>query len=163
MYGQQLSQLTLFHDLTAEQLDLIQSFGEVCDFSKGIIIFDQGDQAEHLYIVIHGEVIIRYKPYDGPDITVSHIGEGGVFGWSAALGRTIYTSAAMTTMPSKFYRFKSENLRELCEKSPETGHIVLDRLATAIAERLRSTHNQVLTILTQAVGSELVTEENKSE
>jgi CRP-like cAMP-binding protein len=156
-----LAQLSLFHDLTSEQLDLIQSFVEICKFPEDTIIFEQGEQAEHLYIVISGEVIIRFKPYDGPDITVSHICEGGVFGWSAALGRTAYTSAATTTTTSEFFRFKAQDLHRLCQKSPETGRIILDRLATVIAERLRSTHAQILAILTRAVGSETIIKENE--
>ena len=151
MYGQELAQLTLFHDLSTEQLDLIQSFMEICKFPKDQIIFEQGEQANHLYIVINGEVVVRYKPYDGPDIIVAHITQGGVFGWSAALGRSAYTSAAITTMPSEFFRFRAKDLHILCETNPETGKIVLDRLAAVIAERLRSTHKQVLAILTQAI------------
>ena len=161
MYGQELAQLTFFHNLTTEQLDLIQSFADICSYPGNTVIFTQGEQANHLYIVISGEVIVHYKPYDGPDITVTRISEGGVFGWSAALGRPAYTSGATTTMTSEFFRFKAKNLRRLCEKNPETGSIVLDRLATVIAERLRSTHNQILAILTRAVSSELITEENE--
>ena len=49
-------------------------------------VFEQGQLSDYLYILTSGKVIIRYKPYDGPPLTVATIGPGGVFGWSAALG-----------------------------------------------------------------------------
>ena len=154
MYGQELAQLTLFHDFSPEQLEQIQSFVEIGKYPKDQVIFEQGDQAQHLYIVISGEVIVRFKPYDGPDITVSHITPGGVFGWSAALGRSAYTSGAITTTAAEIFRFRAKDLHKLCENNPEMGRIILDRLAAVIAERLRSTHKQVLALLTQAVNSD---------
>lgn len=154
MYGQELAQLTLFHDFSPEQLEQIQSFVEICRYSKDQVIFEQGEQAQHLYIIISGEVVVRFKPYDGPDITVSHITPGGVFGWSAALGRSAYTSGAITTAETEIFRFRAKDLHKLCENNPETGRIILDRLAAVIAERLRSTHNQILAMLTQAVNSD---------
>ncbi|HEX7433307.1 MAG TPA: cyclic nucleotide-binding domain-containing protein [Anaerolineaceae bacterium] len=154
MYGRELAQLTLFHDFSPEQLEQIQSFVEICRFPKDQVIFEQGEQAQHLYIVINGEVVVRFKPYDGPDIIVTHITAGGVFGWSAALGRSAYTSSAITTTTSEFFRFRAKDLHKLCEQNPETGRIILDRLAAVIAERLHSTHNQILAILTQAVNSD---------
>jgi len=154
MYGQELAQLTLFHDFSPEQLEQIQSFVEIGKYPKDQVIFEQGDQAQHLYVVISGEVIVRFKPYDGPDITVSHITPGGVFGWSAALGRSAYTSGAITTAATEIFRFRAKDLHKLCENNPEMGSIILDRLAAVIAERLRSTHKQVLALLTQAVNSD---------
>ena len=146
-----MAQLALFQDLSPSQLSLILALVEICKFPENQAIFEQGEQADHLFIVISGEVIVRYKPYDGPDIVVARIGPGGVFGWSAALGRSVYTSAAISDCPSEVFRFKARDLQKLYEQNPEIGNIVLDRLATVIAERLRSTHNQVLAILTQGI------------
>lgn len=153
MYGQELAQLSIFKDLSPKQLNVIQSFVEICEFPKDTCIFEQGELANYLYIIIGGEVVVRYKPYDGPDITVTHINAGGIFGWSAALGRTVYTSAAISTTACEVFRFRAKDLHRLIERDPDTGAIILDRLAAVIAERIVSTHNQVLTILTQAVES----------
>ena len=38
-------------------------------------------------------------------------------------------------------------LRKLCEQHPDTGVLLLDRLATVIAQRLRNTHEQVVALL----------------
>jgi hypothetical protein len=45
-------------------------------------------------------------------------------------------------------------LRRLCETHPETGVVLLERLAEVIAERLRNTHQCVVDLLRQGVRPE---------
>jgi len=96
-------------------------------------------------------VLISYKPDDGLPITVARVGPGGVVGWSAALGNRLYTSSAACTIYSQMLRVCGDDLRSLCRQDPDTGVIVLDRLATIIAERLRHTHDQVISLLKQGL------------
>ena len=71
----------------------------------------------------------------------------GVVGWSAALGRRTYTSKAECATYTQLLRVRGTELRRLCEQYPDIGVIILDRLATVIAERLSTTHAQVVALL----------------
>jgi CRP-like cAMP-binding protein len=82
---------------------------------------------------------------------VSTIKPGGVFGWSAALGRRSYTSGAVCTEPGRSLSIRGHDLRRICEESPATGVILLERLAEVIAQRLTGTHSQVMELLRQGV------------
>ena len=156
-----MTQLSLFGDLQPEQLDIVKSYFETCHFPKDHLIFGQGEEARHLYVVVQGEVVVVYKPYDAPAITVARLRPGGVFGWSAALGRLRYTSGAVCASDSTVFRISSKDLHRLCDHHPTTGKILLDHLAKAIAERVGSSHDQVLAILTQGVdGDKLPKGEN---
>jgi CRP-like cAMP-binding protein len=90
---------------------------------------------------------VQFKPDDGPPITVANIGRNGVVGWSAALGSRTYTSGARCSEYTQLLRVRGYDLRKLCEQHPETGVLILDRLAAVIAERLRNTHAQVVALL----------------
>lgn len=149
MYRQEFARLELFKDLTLAHLELISSISESVLLAKERIIFEQGAPANHLFILQDGQVVIRYKPYDGPSLVVAHIATGGVFGWSAALHRDIYTSSAIALENSHAFRISGESLQSLCVQCPETGKILLDRLARVVSERLRSTHTEILGILSQ--------------
>jgi CRP-like cAMP-binding protein len=151
MFRQDFAQLSLFAGLKENQVSQLTLFMVECNFQQNEIIFEQGQPADHLYILLSGEVVVNYKPYDGPPLTVARIEKGGVFGWSAALGRDVYTSGAVAMQESVAYRIRGENLAVLCEQHPDTGMVLLDRLASVIAERLRSTHTQVLGILSQGI------------
>jgi len=155
MFTQELSQVPIFRGLGEMQLEFLDPFVELCHFSKGQVIFDQGQAATYMYILRQGQVIIQFKPYDAPLLTVTHIVSGGVFGWSAALGRVEYTSAAIAAVESDAYQLRGEGLSRICDQYPETGVVILGRLASVIAERLQSTHAQILTMLSQGLYGEV--------
>jgi CRP-like cAMP-binding protein len=147
MLKQELVHFSIFQGLSDDQLRLLEPLLEYCCFLAGTTIFEQGAPADSLYILLVGTVEVIYKPYDGPALTVAKINSGGVFGWSAALGRDVYTSAALTEDSVEVYRLKGEKLHYLCEQYPETGVVILERLASIIAERLSSTHDQIFAVL----------------
>jgi len=153
MPGDIFEQLPLFRDLSSTQLRLLRPMFIPSECYPGMVLFEQGDPAEFLYLVVAGEVVIRYKPEDGPTITVTRVHSGGVVGWSAALGNRVYTSAAVCSDCAQMLRVRGSDLRKLCEDDPETGILVLERLAWIIAERLHNTHEQVVTLLKQGLHS----------
>ncbi len=151
MLGDILEHTSLFQGLTPAQLERIQPMFKVLEGHTGSILFEQGDLAEFLYLVVTGEVTVRYKPDDGSVIVVARVKPGGVVGWSAALGNRVYTSGAICTENSRLLRLRGRDLRKLCEDDPETGTLILDRLACIIAQRLSHTHEQVMALLRQGM------------
>jgi CRP-like cAMP-binding protein len=151
MSGDIYTNLSLFQGLDEDQLSMLRSIFVPCDYYAGTMIFAQGDPAEQLYIVVSGEVIVNFKPDDGPPLTVARIRPSSVVGWSAALGSRTYTSAAVCTEYTQLLRVRGSDLRQLFEAYPEIGPIILDRLAALIAERLRNTHPQVVAMLEQGL------------
>jgi CRP/FNR family transcriptional regulator, cyclic AMP receptor protein len=147
MLGDDCNRLAIFQGMSATQQELLSALFVPYECGDETLIFEQGDLAEFLYIVVEGEVIVSFKPDDGPAITVARIQPGGVVGWSAALGSRMYTSGAYCTGDTRLLRIRGTDLRKLCEQYPETGIILLDRLAAVIAQRLTSTHDQVLALL----------------
>ena len=113
------------------------------------MIFAQGERAEFLYVVIEGEVCIQFKPDDGPELVVNRIKDGGVFGWSAAFGSEFYTSGAICTQSAKLLRVRGADLKMLRKNHPETGILILERLATIVARRIENNgaHSQVVAFL----------------
>ena len=142
-----LARFALIEDFTQEQVEVLKSIIEDIKFDADQIIFNQGDRAEFLYFVLDGRVSIRFKPEDGPELKVSELDQGDVFGWSSALGSHAYTSSAICTESGLFIRLEGEELKNLCQEFPETGILILNRLAGVIAQRLRGTHEQVLALL----------------
>lgn len=141
----------IFQDLNEKERDLLRPLFTFCDGGVGNLLFEQGELAEYLYLVVEGQVSVRYKPEDGPELVVSNVRPGGVVGWSAILGNRAYTSGAICTCQSKLLRVRGYELRELCDRHPETGVIILERLAAVIAERLRNTHEEVFKLLKQGI------------
>ena len=143
--------LSFFQGLsTADRKRILANF-RAEERRAGEVIFQQGQSADRLYLLVSGRVEIRFKPYDGEALTVSVIEDGGVFGWSAALGRSSYTSCAVCTADGRCLSIRGRDLRRICEDHPATGVILLERLAEVIALRLTSTHDHVMELLRQGV------------
>lgn len=153
MTYEELVLLPLFQGFKSQNLSLLAELVQRETFPDGTIIFNQGDRADNLYVLTSGRVAIRFKPEDGETLTVTEVEEGGVFGWSSALGRETYTSCAVCMMESHALSMRGDKLRELCATYPETGVIILERLAEVIAERLRNTHAHVVEMLRQGMHS----------
>jgi CRP/FNR family transcriptional regulator, cyclic AMP receptor protein len=142
-----LKSSTLFSGFSDTQLDSLAKLFEGEHLQAGETIFAQDDPADRLYVLLSGRVAIRFKPHDGEVLTVTEIAPGGVFGWSAALGRRSYTSSAVCLEAGEALGLRGADLRRLCETQPDTGVVILERLAEVIAQRLRSTHEQVVELL----------------
>ncbi len=152
MIRDKLAQTDLLKDLAPAHMDEICRLMVACNFSADDTIFEQDQYAEYLYIVISGEVCIRFKPHDGEILEVARLGSGQVFGWSAVLGRAIYTSAAVSVTTSECAKIRGRDLQNLCENHPDTGIIIMERLAAVIAERLSGTNAQIFNLLSKNLG-----------
>ena len=141
------SHLAFFNGMQAADIQLLEPYFAPQTWVAGTVIFEQDDYAEYLYLVVSGEVTIHFKPHDGPIMTVTHVQPGGIFGWSAAMNNPAYTSGAVCSLDSEVLRIRGTDLRALCEKNPELGKIILDRLAGVIAERKQIQQGSVSSIL----------------
>ncbi len=149
MFDEIFDQLAIFEGMDASQRVLLNAYFVVCECKEDEVIFSQGDRAEFLYVVIEGEIFIHFKPDDGPELMVSRIKDGGVFGWSAAFGRGSYTSGATCTNSATLLRVRGTDLKMLREKHPETGILILERLAVVVVRRMENNgnHSQVVAFL----------------
>lgn len=144
-------QLPLFQGIPGKQLEQLRPLLVPGDYYAGTVLFEQDDPALHFYLVMSGEVAIRYKPEDGQPIVVARVKTGGVVGWSAVIGRRRYTSAAICTEDSRLLRVRGSDLQAFCEKEPEIGNLFVDRLAQVVAQRLQTTHPQLMALLENGI------------
>jgi len=151
MLDKTLYEITLFSGLEREEINRIIPILHACQFSQDTLIFQQGSEARNFYILLSGEVIVRYKPYDGESLIIGRICPEDLFGWSAALGRPKYTSSAVAVLPCEAVCVSIAEMRQFCHNNSELGHKLLERMASGIAFRLRSTYEEVLGLLIRGI------------
>lgn len=155
MRKRHLFSLPVFQGTSVELQAQLTPLVTLCHIASGTTIFKQGEAANYLFILEKGQVEIVFKPFDGPALSVSRLGKGDIFGWSSTLGRKGYTSAAQALCDCEAYRMSGKDLQRLCENDPQSGVVILDRLASAIAERLECTHTEIMGILNQGMNLDL--------
>ncbi len=145
--GPAMSSNPFIKDLTADEYDLLARLFMPFDATARTTLIKQGEPAAYLFLVLSGSVVLRYKPYDGPRITLTHLHEGGIFGWSAVIGNDIYTSDAISTTPVRTLRLRGGDLKQLCIEHPIEGGRILEKLARAVSPRWVHARKQIQVLL----------------
>jgi CRP-like cAMP-binding protein len=147
MQAEDLAALPLFAGLAPAHLERLVPLFEVKAYPPGAEIFAAGDRAGRLYILRAGQVIIRYRPYDGGSLDIATIQPGGAFGWSAALKRAYYTSSALCQTHVELLTIKAQALHQIMSDDPELAGVLLERAAQMAGSRLDSLGEQVIRLL----------------
>jgi CRP-like cAMP-binding protein len=147
----ELIRFPLFKDLSSADLKIIAPLFHARKYPEGAVVIEQGEKADCLYLLTQGEAVIRYKPYDGEPINLNRIRAGGVFGWSAVLGNPLYSSSVVCNTSCEVLVVCGDGLRELQENHPQTGHLILDRLAQAVSSRWVDAQQQVKSMIKKGV------------
>lgn len=128
-------------------MEMLQPLFEPFSCPAGTIVLRQGTPADHIYLIVKGKVEVSYKPYDGAPITVSILEKDGLFGWSAVVGSSRYTSSATAIEDLEALRVRGADLRRFCYEHPEEGKALLEQLANAVSSRWKDAHEQVKSML----------------
>ena len=151
----ELMDFPLFQDLGAADLKIVAPFFNSRTFKAGAVILEQGEKASCLYLLTNGKVSVRYKPYDGEALTLTHIQKGGVFGWSAVLGNAVYSSTVICDTDCAVLMICGKDLRNLQNAHPQTGHLLLDRLAKSVSARWSDAQKQVKSMLSKGINENI--------
>ena len=156
-----LESIPLFKDLDDDILRMLAPLFEGYNCPSSAIIFEQGDPAEHIYLILEGTVEVRYKPYDGPPIVITTLTTGSIFGWSAVVGNATYTSGAVCKTCCTAIRMRSRDLHDFCAREPEAGYAVLELLAEAVSSRWANAKDQIHSLLNTSVSRGTISAQGK--
>ena len=108
-------------------------------------------------LLLDGSVELRYKPYDGPSLTITNLCQGDIFGWSAAIGNRVYTSGTVCKEDCQAIRIRNHDLHQLCAREPEAGRIILNLLAESVSLRWADAKSQIQSLLNTTVSAKVKT------
>ncbi|MBI3762966.1 MAG: cyclic nucleotide-binding domain-containing protein [Chloroflexi bacterium] len=144
--------MPLFDGLTPAQMARLAPLFKRVTFAAGHAIFAQGDRAETVFVLEHGDVEIRFRPDDGDWLPIATARPGGVVGWSAALARPRYTSSAVCVTPVQAVAIRGDEFRGVVRSDADLGVLLLGRMALTIANRLAGAQLQIARLIHEEVG-----------
>jgi len=147
MFCSAFNQLSILQSFNPEQLALLRPVFNLFFMPAGSLFFEQGEQTDYFYILVSGEVAIRYKPEDGPSLVITRLHSEGVIGWGAVIGNPYYTSSAVCVNDCTVLRLRRQTLRQFTASNPALGRAFVEKLAGLIEVRLRSNHPQLMVML----------------
>ena len=124
----------LLGGVSTEARGIIESHKTRQTYKEGDLIFKEGEEAGHLYMLDDGKVdLLVGKPQETRFLAYY---PGEVFGWSALLRPHRYLSTARCMTQSAVSRISIEAIRRIVKDYPEDGILIYQNLAGILGRRL---------------------------
>ena len=107
--------------------------------SKGNVLFAEGDDGDHLYVIVEGKLKLGTSSGDGRENLLSILGPGEMFGELSLFDPGPRTSTATAVTDSKLLSLGHTELIPWLAKNPAVALHLLERMA----QRLRRTNEVV--------------------
>ena len=128
----------LLSELRQEDIDVIASFSRNRDFAPGEMLFREGQVADTMFLVRHGNVSVDvHQPGQGA-VVIETIGAGAVVGWSWIVAPYRWTFDA------RAIAVDATCLRTKSLADPAFGIALFARVSAEILDRLQSTRLRLL-------------------
>jgi len=141
-----LVQFDLFRDVSKDTLNEVTGICETTKIEKGNYVFQEGDKAEKLYLLISGSIALRVNLTSRPDfVTVSFINAPHqTLGWSGVVAPNHYTASAYCEEDTELVIIPSKEFMKILDRHPEAGYRIMLRITHIISDRLRNSRQALL-------------------
>jgi CRP-like cAMP-binding protein len=155
-----LRRYSFFADLKMGQLDTLAKAGNEMTVDAEHYFFREGEELDHFYIVLEGEIGILIDLPDRSvthpisrqltgdletvEVTISTARSGKMFGWSALVPPYGATSSGKALTSCRVISFDCRKLRRIFEEDCEFGYLMMQKTAQVIRERLRDMRTESL-------------------
>ena len=135
-----LGEFGLFRALEAPaSLAALEAAATARTVAAGETIFHSGDPGDELFLIRRGGVRIELPVEGGRHRTLAWFERGNFFGEMGFLDNRARTADAIASAPTDMFILKRSRFDEVCRQFPLLSGLVLGRLATVLAVRLRRT------------------------
>ena len=135
--------------LKDKQAQKLARIAQVRSYAAGTAIFNSGDEAKEIYMLVKGRIALRAKFGTYVDtITLSTVSPKEFFGWSSLTDKPTKTASAEVVEDAQVLAFQAKELLALCDADPTLGYTVMRALLDTVSQRLISTRHWILDLLT---------------
>ena len=141
-----LRKCELFEGATDQLLSKVAGIAEEKNFALGEMIFEEGEKAEWIYILLEGKVRISIDLTSKPTyVTVAMLDKPNLaFGWSGIVAPYRYTSTGTCEMDTRVMAISGVKFEEILDEEADCSCSVMKKLAELISSRLRNSRMVLL-------------------
>lgn len=155
-----LRRYPFFAGLSHDQIHQIAELSDELEIQADHVFYREGDAVERAYLLLDGAVAIflevpdksLQQPVSGQltgqmqtaQVTVSTVGPGEVFGWTALVPPPTATNGAKAMAPCRVVAFDGARLLEQFETDCRLGYQITQRMASVMRTRIRDLHIEAL-------------------
>jgi CRP-like cAMP-binding protein len=147
MQTEQLTGHDVFELLRPDQIRTISETAEEMEVQSGDMIFRRGESADDFFIVLEGQVALRFPARDGLSLLIDELGRGAIFGSCVCFQIDRYTLNAQCTEKSRLLRMRAATLKKLLDEDPALGYAVQTVISRAYFRRYIETAQKLQAVL----------------
>ena len=140
---QTLRNTKFLRDFAPQFVEQIAKVAKLRSFKKGEILFDEGQTADKLHLIVSGSVLLRVGTAETGCKDILTVGEGELLGWSSLTDEARYVAKAVAMEPIEVIQIDGCKMREICDSDPRFGYEFLRHAMMALAKRLSETWRQL--------------------
>lgn len=143
-----LQGISLFRELTREEITEILHIGRVKELKKDAVIFKEGDRSDSLYIIYEGKVrISKMIPKIGEE-ALSILEEGNYFGEMSLVEDSSRSAWAIAHTDVVLLEIPLDDFRKLMDRNPTLALKVLKSFVKELSKKLREANEKISAIFT---------------
>ena len=125
--------------LNPDYFHLLQECAKSERFEAGQLVFQEGQEADHFYLIQTGQVRIdAFVPGRG-NITVQTVSAGAALGWSWLFPPFQWHFSAHANETTELMAFDAQFLRDTSEANHDFGYELIKRVSRVMLQRLQET------------------------
>ncbi|MEZ5386755.1 MAG: cyclic nucleotide-binding domain-containing protein [Prosthecobacter sp.] len=133
----------LLANFNANELQLLSSFGDSRSFEAEEIVIRQGDENDHLYLVLKGRLEVLQE-VDGADKVVAILEAGDSLGEVSIFDPGPASATVRAGTDSEVWLITQNSLDRLHGANPKVAYRLLTRITTCLSKRMRDMNDKLV-------------------
>ena len=138
-----MRQINFFRDMKEEEIQRILNNANERFYSRGTIIFSEGEETDGIYIITEGLIKVYKMSADGREKTLAILNPGDILGEMALFDHSYRSATAEALEASTVIVIPRQDFEHLLEKIPALAV----KIIRVLAERLRQADEEIKNLL----------------
>jgi CRP-like cAMP-binding protein len=134
-----LAGIELFSELTDDELSEVSALAQTRTVARDTTIFNEGDTADAIFVVVNGRVKIVTTSTDGKEFILTVLGAGQVFGEMALIEEATRSASVVTITNVELLVISRKDFDHLLHTSPGISR----KLMAILSRRLRRANSKM--------------------
>lgn len=144
---QRLKEISLFKDLSNDELKKVKNIIKELTFRKGAMIWEEGSPQQGLHIIDSGRIRITRKTKDGHKQVLSVMKKNSFFGELSLLDGRSHSASAEALQKTNLFIIRKADMDTFLQKNPKIAYKIVRDLAIEISMILRSMNDKFMNMV----------------
>lgn len=133
----------LLANFSANELSLLSSFGDSRAYQAEEVVIRQGEENDHLYLVLKGKLDV-FQDVDGGTKKVATLESGDSLGEISIFDPGPASATVCASCETEVWLISKDSLDRLHAANPKVAYRLLSRIATCLSYRMRRMNDKLV-------------------